>query len=52
VTYAVMNWFAHAVVNYRHTDVVYASTSAAPPAAAPGHSTGNMIVVGVQLWDP
>jgi hypothetical protein len=52
LTYAVMNWFAHAVVNFRHTDVVYASTSAAPPAAAPGHSTGNMIVVGVQLWDP
>ena len=25
----VMNWFAHAVVNFRHTDVVYASTSAA-----------------------
>ena len=47
-----MNWFTHVVVNYRHYDVVYASTSAAAPAAAPPHSTGNMIVVGVQLWDP
>jgi len=52
LTYAVMNWFTHVVVNYRHYDVVYASSSAAAPAAAPPHSTGNMIVVGVQLWDP
>jgi hypothetical protein len=52
LTYSVMQWYAHVVVNYRHYDVVYASTSAAAPAAAPPHSTGNMIVVGVQLWDP
>jgi hypothetical protein len=31
----------------RHYDVVYASASGAPP-----QGTGNMIVVGVQLWDP
>jgi hypothetical protein len=52
LTYSVMQWYAHAVVNYRHYDVVYASSSMAPPAAAPPHSTGNMIIVGVQLWDP
>ena len=52
LTYSVMQWFAHAVLLYRHYDVVYASTSAAAPAAAPPHSTGNMILVGVQLWDP
>jgi hypothetical protein len=52
LTYSVMAWFAHVVVNYRHYDVVYASPSAAPPAASPAASTGNMIVVGVQLWDP
>jgi hypothetical protein len=52
LTYAVMNWFTHVVVNYRHSDVVYASASGAPPTAAPPHSTGNMIILGVQLWDP
>lgn len=52
LTYSVMAWFAHVVVNYRHYDVVYASPSAAAPASAPGASSGNMIVVGVQLWDP
>jgi hypothetical protein len=52
VTYAVMHWFTHVVVNYRHYDVVYASSSAAAPAASPPHNSGNMIVVGVQLWDP
>jgi len=52
LTYSVMAWYAHVVVNYRHYDVVYASPSSAPPAGAPGASTGNMIVVGVQLWDP
>jgi hypothetical protein len=52
LTYAVMHWFTHVVVNYRHYDVVYASSSAPAPDAAPAHSTGNMIIVGVQLWDP
>ena len=52
LTYSVMAWFAHVVVNYRHYDVVYASSSSAPPAAGPAASAGNMIVVGVQLWDP
>jgi len=52
LTYSVMHWFTHVVVNYRHYDVVYASSSAAAPAASPPASTGNMIVVGVQLWDP
>jgi len=52
LTYAVMNWFTHVVVNYRHYDTVYASPSAATPDAAPAHNTGNMILVGVQLWDP
>jgi hypothetical protein len=52
LTYAVMHWFTHVVVNYRHYDVVYASPSAPAPDAAPAHTTGNMIIVGVQLWDP
>jgi hypothetical protein len=52
LTYSVMAWFAHVVVNYRRYDVVYASPSAAAPAAAPPTSTGNMIIIGVQLWDP
>jgi len=52
LTYSVMQWYAHVVVNYRRYDVVYASPSAAAPAATPPHSTGNMIIVGVQLWDP
>jgi hypothetical protein len=52
LTYSAMAWFAHVVVNYRHYDVVFASPSAPAPAAAPGASSGNMIVVGVQLWDP
>ena len=52
LTYSVMNWFTHVVLNYRHYDVVYASASGAPPTAAPPHNTGNMIILGVQLWDP
>jgi hypothetical protein len=52
LTYSPMHWFVHVVVNYRHYDVVYASPSGAAPAAQPAHSTGNMIVLGVQLWDP
>jgi len=52
LTYAVMHWFTHVVVNYRHYDVVWASSSAPAPAASPAHSTGNMVIVGVQLWDP
>jgi hypothetical protein len=52
LTYSIMHWFAHVVVNYRHYDVVYASSSGPAPMAAPAHSGGNMIVIGVQLWDP
>ena len=51
LTYSVMHWFTHVVVNYRHYDVAYASPSA-PAAAAGPHGVGNMIVIGVQLWDP
>ena len=51
VTYAAMGWFAHVVVNYRHYDVSYASPSGAAPAAVP-KTSGNQIIVGVQLWDP
>jgi hypothetical protein len=52
LTYSVMGAFAHLVVNYRHYDVVYASPSSPAPAAAPAAVGGNMVVVGVQLWDP
>jgi hypothetical protein len=52
LTYAVMNWFTHVVVNDRHHDVVWASASAAAPAASPAHTTGNMLIMGVQPWDP
>lgn len=52
LTYVVMNWFAHFSVTYRRNDTVYASASAPAPAMAPAHSTGNMIIFGVQLWDP
>ena len=52
LTYVIMNWFAHVSLTYRHNDTVYASASAAPPPTAPGHGTGNMIILGVQLWDP
>jgi hypothetical protein len=52
LTYVVMNWFAHVSLTYRHNDTVYASASAPAPATAPGHGTGNMIIFGVQLWDP
>ncbi|HEX2660767.1 MAG TPA: hypothetical protein VHU40_20945, partial [Polyangia bacterium] len=51
LTYSVMHWFAHVVVNYRHYDVAYASPSNPSPAASP-HNTGNMVIIGVQLWDP
>jgi len=52
LTYSVMHWFTHVVVNYRHYDVAFASASAPAPTAAPAHGVGNMIVIGVQLWDP
>jgi len=52
LTYSVMHWFAHVVVNFRHYDVTYASASGPAPAAAPSAVGGNMIVLGVQLWDP
>jgi len=52
LTYSVMAWFAHIVVNYRHADVVYASPSNPSPASSPAATKANMIVLGVQLWDP
>lgn len=52
LTYNVMAWFAHVVVNYRHADIVYASPSGAAPAGSPQATKANMIVLGVQLWDP
>jgi hypothetical protein len=52
LTYNVMAWFAHVVVNYRHADIVYASPSSPAPGSAPAATKANMIVLGVQLWDP
>ena len=52
LTYVIMHWFAHVSVTYRHYDTAYSSPSAPAPAMAPAHRTGDMIVFGVQLWDP
>jgi len=52
LTYVVMHWFAHVMLTYRHYDMAFASPSSAAPATAPAHNQGNMIVLGVQLWDP
>lgn len=52
LTYNVMAWFAHVVLSYRHADVVYASLSGAAPGASPAPVKNNMIVLGLQLWDP
>jgi hypothetical protein len=52
LTYVVMHWFAHVMLTYRHYDMVFAPPSAPAPASAPAHNQGNMIVLGVQLWDP
>jgi len=47
LTYSAMAWFAHVIVNYRRYDV-----SVASPTGARAGTEGNMIVLGVQLWDP
>ena len=52
LTYVVMHWFAHVSLTWRHYDTVYASASAPQPAVAPPHSKGDMVVLGLQLWDP
>jgi hypothetical protein len=52
LTYSVMHWFTHVVINYRHYDVAYASASGAQPMGQPAHGVGNMVIIGVQLWDP
>jgi hypothetical protein len=49
LTYSAMAWFAHVVLNYRHYDVSFASTMNGGNRAG---TEGNMIVLGVQLWDP
>lgn len=52
LTYVIMNWFANVSVSYRHSDTAYAAPTSTAPAGAPPHTKGNMVVIGVQLWDP
>jgi hypothetical protein len=52
LTYVIMNWFANVSISYRHSDTAYAGATTTAPAAAPPHTKGNMVVIGVQLWDP
>ena len=52
LTYVIMNWFANVSISYRHSDTAYAAPTATAPAGAPPHTKGNMVVIGVQLWDP
>lgn len=51
LTYVIMNWFANVSISYRHSDTAYAAATTTAPAAVP-HTKGNMVVIGVQLWDP
>ena len=52
LSYVVMNWFANVSVSYRRSDTVFTPPTTTAPGSAPGHTYGNMIVIGVQLWDP